>query len=149
MNIHINISRIDFKINEVRNLFADRNQLFVCIHYGFMKIRMPHISPVDKEILMGTFLAGCLRFGYVSGNLHHGSIHLDIQQLLIEFLTENSHNALTQRRNRKIEKLGVIAVKGESYFGMNQSDTFKFGKDITQFGGVCFQEFTTGRDVKE
>jgi len=22
-------------------------------------------------------------------------------------------------------------------------------KDITQFGGVCFQEFTTGRDVKE
>lgn len=94
--------------------------------YGFMKIRMPHISPVDKEILMGTFLAGCLRFGYVSGNLHHGSIHLDIQQLLIEFLTKNSHNALTQRRNRKIEKLGVIAVKGESYFGMNQSDTFKF-----------------------
>jgi len=27
MNIHINISRIDFKINEIRNLFADRKSL--------------------------------------------------------------------------------------------------------------------------
>ena len=49
------------------------------IHDCLMKIRMAHITSVDKEILMGSFLTGSLRFGYVSGDFHHGSVHVYIQ----------------------------------------------------------------------
>ena len=149
MDIHIDISRIYFKINEVGDLFTGGNQLLISFHHRLVKVRMAHITSIDKEILMCTFLAGSLRLSYVSGDFHHRSIHLYIQQLLIKLFTENSHDTLAQRRYGKIEKFGIITIKREGNFRMNESDPFKFSKDIAQFGGISFQKLTPGRHIKE
>ena len=79
MDIHVNIGRIYIEIDKVGNLFTSGNQLFISLHNRLMKIRMTHITPVDKEILMCPFLTGSLRLGYVSGDFHHGSIDLYVQ----------------------------------------------------------------------
>ena len=79
MDIHINISRVYFEIDKVRNLFAGRNQLLISLHHRPVEVRMAHIASVDKEVLMSAFLAGCLRFGDVAGDFHHGGIHLYIK----------------------------------------------------------------------
>ena len=56
MYIHINVGRVHIKVNEIGNLFACRNQLFISIHHRFMEIWMTHITPIHKEILMSSFL---------------------------------------------------------------------------------------------
>ena len=75
MYVYINVGRIYIKINKIRNLFTNRNQLFVCIHHCFVEIRMTHIAAVHKEILMGTFLTCSLRFGNKTGYLYHSGIY--------------------------------------------------------------------------
>ena len=111
MDIHIDVGRIDFKVNEIRNLFACGNQLFVSIHHCLMEIRMTHIAPVHKEILMGTFLTGCFGFGYITRNFHHCSVDFYTEQLLVKFLAKNRKNTLPQMTSGKIEQFGVIAIQ--------------------------------------
>ncbi|CDB11697.1 unknown [Bacteroides sp. CAG:633] len=66
MNVHIDIGRIDLKINEIRNLLAGRNQLLVSLHHCLVKIGMTHVTPVHEEILMCPFLACRLRLGHIA-----------------------------------------------------------------------------------
>ena len=103
MYIHINVGRVHIKVNEIRNLFACRNQLFISIHHRFMEIRMTHITPVHKEILMSTFLTRRLWFGNKAGDLHHSSIHIYRQQMLVQLLAKYGKNALAKRHRRQVE----------------------------------------------
>ena len=44
--------RICRYVNEIVRIFAGRYQRLVSVHDGFVEIRMPHISPVDEEIVL-------------------------------------------------------------------------------------------------
>ena len=52
--IDINVCRVYFEIQEVRNLLTCRYQLVISFHYCLGKIRMSHETAVDKEILVAT-----------------------------------------------------------------------------------------------
>ena len=110
MYIHINVSRINIKIDEIGNLFAGRNQLFISIHHRFMEVRMAHIAAVHKEILVGAFFTCRLRLGNKARHLHHSGVHIHRQQMLVQLLAEHRQNALAKRHYRQIEQLTVIAI---------------------------------------
>ena len=103
MYIHINVGRVHIKVNEIGNLFACRNQLFISIHHRFMEIWMTHITPIHKEILMSSFLTRRLRFGNKARYLHHSSIHIYRQQMLIQLLAKYGKNALAKWHRRQVE----------------------------------------------
>ena len=52
MDIHINRLRVDVEIDEERGLILPGEHAGVRRHHGFLKIRMAHIAPVHKEILL-------------------------------------------------------------------------------------------------
>ena len=70
MNIHIHIGRINIEIQEIRNLLTFGNQMIESLHDSLMKIRMAHVTPIDKEVL-GSILLSC-RFGFSHEALHIG-----------------------------------------------------------------------------
>ena len=131
MNIHVNISRFYFEIEEIRHLFTSRHQLFVGIHDSLMEIRMTHITTIHKEVLTCSFLARSLRTTNKARNTYHSCIHIHRKQFLIDFLTENTHNTLLQLNGGKVQHLRPIMVKGKGYIRINQSYTLKLCKDIT------------------
>ena len=110
MDIHINILRIYIKIQKVRHLFTLRNQTVISSHHSLIEIRMFHVSPVDKEELMHTFLSGRFRFAHKSRHLTHSGFYIYRQEFLIETLAEDIENALTQISGTQIEYFGTIAM---------------------------------------
>ena len=100
-------------------------------------------------VLVRSFLARGFRLGNKTGNLYHRRINVYGQQLLIQLLSENCHDALPQRHYRKIEQFRIITIQIEGYLRMHQRYTLEFRKDIAQLRRVGFQEFTPGRNIEE
>ena len=149
MDVHIDIGRVYLEINKVGDLLTGRNQLFISIHHRFVEIGVTHIAPVHKKVLVRSFLARRFRLGYKTGNLYHGRIDVDGQQLLIQLLSEDCHDALPQRHYRKIEQFRIITIQIEGYLRMHQRYTLEFRKDVAQLRRVRFQEFAPGRNIEE
>ena len=149
MDVHIDIGRVYLEINKVGDLLTGRNQMLISVHHCFVKIGVTHITPVHKKVLVRSFLARGFRLGNKTGNLYHRRINVYGQQLLIQFLSENCHDALPQRHYRKIEQFRIISIQIEGYLRMHQRYTLEFRKDIAQLRRVGFQEFTPGRNIEE
>ena len=104
MNIHIYIMWIYLKENEIRHLFTLWNQTFVGCHHGFSKIRMLHISAIDKEVLVWHFLARRLWFADKARDIAHRGIDLYRQEVLINLFAKDINNTLLHTRARKVQK---------------------------------------------
>ena len=56
MNVHVDAGRVYLKVQEEGYLLPFGNEAFVGHLNGFGKIRVAHVTPVDKQELMGIFL---------------------------------------------------------------------------------------------
>ena len=140
MDVDINILRVYFEVEEIRNLFSQRNQTVEGRHHRLIEVRMLHISAIDEEELVNTLLAGSLRFTDETGNLAHGSLDIHRQQLMIESLAEDIQDALAQIGSTEIENLGLIAAQREVDLRIHQGDTLESSKDIIQLGRIRLQK---------
>ena len=110
---------------------------------------MLHVSAVHKEELMHSLLAGSLRFAGKSGNLAHGCLYIDGQEIMIELLAKHIQDTLAQIGSTKIEHFRAIAVQGKRNLRIHQGNALKSGKDVIELGRIRFQEFTAGRNIVE
>ena len=110
---------------------------------------MFHKTPIDKEILMGAFLASSFGFTREPCNLTHRRIDTDRQQVLSIAASIHISNALTQRSAMQIHEFLTITVQSKIDFRINQDDTFKRRQNIIQLRRIGFQELTTCRNIKE
>ena len=149
MDVHVDVLRIHLEIEEVRHLLSYRNQAVVSRHHRLVEIRMLHISAVHKEELMHSLLAGSLRFAGKSGNLAHGCLYIDGQEIMIELLAKHIQDTLAQIGSTKIEHFCAIAVQGKRNLRIHQGNALKSGKDVIELGRIRFQEFTAGRNIVE
>jgi len=149
MNIDINICRINIKVNEVRHLFTSRNEIFVSIDHRLMKIRMPHVTPVHKKELTCPFFTCSFGLPDKAMYLYHTGFNIERQQILVQLLSEHSHNTLTQLDSRKIQHFRIIVMKRKRNLRVDQSDTLKFSQNITQLRLIRFQELTACRYIEE
>ena len=113
MDIHINVLSRHFKIDEIRHLFTHRYQSVKSRQHSLIEIRMLHIAPIGKEILMNTLFAGRLRFTYETADFAHCGIHIHRKQILIKTFAEYIDDTLTQSASLEIEHLCAIAVQSE------------------------------------
>ena len=58
---------------------------------------MPHVAVIDKEILLGTTLAGRLGSAHEAMNGDQRGLYIDWQELVGKALTEDSSNTGLQR----------------------------------------------------
>ena len=114
-----------------------------------MKIRMFHISPVDKEILMRAFLTGGFRLADKSRDIAYRCLYVNGQYVVIEFLAEHIYYTLSQAAFTQVEHLHAIAMERKVYLWINKHNTLKSSKDVIKFRRVRLQEFTSCRDVEE
>ena len=105
VDIYVNIFRLHIEINEVRHLFTLWQKPVEGRQNGLTEIRMTHKTPVDKEILSGPFLP--CRFGltHKTADSADRSIDLDRKKVLVDTLSEDVDNALTERRRAQIVHL--------------------------------------------
>ena len=82
----------------------------ICLHYGLMEIGVTHVAPIDEEEAMSPLFT--CAFGHTHAALYtsNGRIHLDRQQLLPQFLSEQMLYALTQGRLLDIDQLYLIMI---------------------------------------
>ena len=118
MDIHINILRVYIKIQKVRHLLTLRYQTVVSCHHSLIEIRMLHVSPIDKEELVNTFLSGRFRLTHKSRHLAHAGFYIHRQEFLIKTLAEDIENTLTQISGTQIEHLSTIAMQSKGDLGI-------------------------------
>lgn len=100
---------------------------------------MFHISPVDKEELMHTFLSG--RFGLPTNpDTLHSGFYIYRQEFLIETLAEDIENALTQISGTQIEYFGTIAMKSKGDLRIYQCNPLESRQNIVQLCRIGLQE---------
>ena len=113
MNVYVDICRVDIKVYEIRNLLSRWDKMFIRIGYSFMEIRMAHISAIHKEELARAFLSCSFRFADETVNLHHRSVNIKRQKVLVQLLAEHTHYALPQLYSRQIQDFGSVMVECE------------------------------------
>ena len=96
MDVYVDVGRLHFKIDEVRNLHACRHQSFEGIADGFVEVAVLHKSSVDKEVGLRSFLLGRLWFAHEASDTAQRGIDLYGQQVLIQFLSKYIDDALAQ-----------------------------------------------------
>ena len=149
MDIHVDIRRIDFKIDKIRHLLAHRDKTLEGSGNSLIEIWMAHITAVDKEILMHSFLLCRLGFAHITGDFTHRGVYVYRQQVLVYPLAEDVDNALAQIAGTEIEQLGVVAVQGKGDLRIYECDALESGDDIVQLGCVRLQELPAGGNVEE
>ena len=115
MNIHIDIGCRHFEIDEIRHLLSNGNKSVESALNSLVEIRMLHIAPIYEEILMSPFLLGRLRFSHKAMNVAKRRIDLHGQQVLIQALSEDIDNALTEAAFLEIKQFRIIAMQRESH----------------------------------
>ena len=101
-----------------------------------MKIGVLHVSPVDKEILVATFLLCALRRTNKSFYGAQGCLSLYWHQLLIDALAEDIADALMGIGGLEMQHLHTIAVEREGDVRINQCYAFKCLNDIVHLCGI-------------
>ena len=147
--VHIDIRRVHLEIHEVRHLLALGNQVLVSIHHSLVEIRVPHVPPVDEEVLVRPFLAGRLGLGHEAAYLDQRRVHLQCEQLGVHLLAEHRHHPLAQRHDRQVEQLCIVVIEVESHVRMHQRDAFELGQYVTEFRRVSLQELPPRRHVEK
>jgi len=149
MDIHVDVLGRDVEIEEERHLLALRDQPFKSLHHRFGKIRMAHVSAVDKEILMSAFLLCRLRLAHKAMDATERCLNLHGQEILIESVAEDVDDTLSQSAGPQVEQFRVVAVKPEDDIGIDEDDALEGRQDIVQLGVVGLEELTSGGHVEE
>ena len=136
MYVHINVTGSHCEVKEIRYLFALRNHSLESRHDCLVEIRVLHVTVVDEEELMGTFLTRRLRFSHKACYLTHRSVYIDRQQILIQPLAKDVDDTLANVGGTKIHQLGSIALQGKSDLRINQDDALEGCKNVVQLGRV-------------
>ena len=140
MDIDVDVLGVYVKIEEIGHLLPLRHQPVVGRHDSLVEIGVLHVSPIDKEILMGSLLLGRLGLPDKASDLANRGLHVHGQQVLVEPLAEYVHNALPEIASMQTEYLRAVAMERESYLGIYQGDALEGCKDIVQLRGIGFQE---------
>ena len=136
MYVHINVTGSHSEVKEIRNLFALRNHSLESRHDCLVEIRVLHVTVVDEEELMGTFLTRRLRFSHKACYLTHRSVYIDRQQILIQPLAKDVDDTLANVGGTKIHQLGSITLQGKCDLRINQDDALEGCKNVVQLGRV-------------
>ena len=115
MDVNIDVGRVYIEVDKIRNLLACGDELFIGVHDGFVEVKMPHVAPVDKEVLVCSLFAGGFRFGDESGYFHQAGFYFYTEQLLVHLFAKHRHDALAQGHDGQIEYFGIVAVKIECH----------------------------------
>ena len=94
MDIHVDISGRYLEIDKVRDLLTTRQQTFEGICDRLMEIRVTHITSINEEKLLCTFLLGAFRFADESRYLTDGCLHLHWEEILIESFAKHIDDTL-------------------------------------------------------
>ena len=149
MDVHVDIVGIHLEVQEIRHLHPFRNQTVIGGDNRFMEIGVFHVTAVHEEIVLAALLTSPFRFADESGNAAHGRVHLHRQQILAVLAAEHVADALMQTACLEVQHLRAVMMEGEMDVGIYEYDPFESRQDITQFGGIRFQELPAGRDIKE
>ena len=136
MDIHINVARIHIEVEKIGHLLAHGNEALVGLHHSFVEIGMLHIAPINKEILVRTFFACCLRFAHKSRNFTHHCVDVEGQKVLIEPLSKDVNDALPWHACTQIKQECGAVAQGEVDVGVDQGNAFKGRDDVVELGGV-------------
>ena len=110
MNIYVYILSRHIEVEEVWHLLSLWYQSIESSDNSLMKIRMFHITIVDKEILMRCFLTCRLWFTNKAMDMTKARINIYRQKILIETLTKNLHNTLTIATSTKTKQLCPVTM---------------------------------------
>ena len=149
MDIDVNRLGVDIKNQEIIRLCIIGNQLVVAGVHRLVKIRMTHVTAVDKEILHGTALAGILGLANETANLDERRLHSKRDELLVNGVAKHRHNALPERATCQLIERVSIVDEGELNTIVNQCQFLKLLDDIAQLHLIAFQELAPSRDIKE
>ena len=147
MDVDVDVLGVDIKINEVWHLLALGNQAFEGRHDRLVEIRMPHVSAINKEVLLGAFLAGTLGFAHKAMNGTNGCFHVQGQQVLVDAFANDVHDALAKATGTKVEHLRAIAAEGEGHLGINKCDALESREDVVELSGVRLQKLAAGGNI--
>ena len=149
MYVHVDVTCGNGEIDKVWHLHTHGYHTLVGIHHRLMEIRVLHISAINKEILLHPLLLCRFRFADKSRYTAQGCLHLNGQQVVVEPLTKDIHNALSQCTRMKIHHLQSIAMHGERYLGIDECYALKGCHYVIEFGGVALKEFPSCRYIIE
>ena len=110
---------------------------------------MTHKTTVYEEVLMSTFLLGCLGLPYKAVYLSHRCLYVHRKKVLVEFLSEDVYYALSQTARIKMEQFCAVAVQGKLYVGIYEYYPFKGGEYVIQLRSIRLQELPSCGDVEE
>ena len=114
-----------------------------------MEIRMFHVTSVDEEVLVGALLTRRLWLTHEAGDATHRRVDVQRKKVLIDFLAEDVHDALSQTAGTEIIHLVVVIIKRESYLWIYKGYTLESAYNVVKFGGVRLQELPSCRNIKE
>ena len=149
MDVHVNVVGVYIEVDKVRHLFAFGHKTVVRHHHCLMKIRMLHVATVDEEVLVGALLTRRLGLTHKAGDATHRCVDVQRQKVLIDFLAEDVHDALSQTAGTEIIHLVVVIIKRESYLGIYKGYTLESAYNVVKFGGIRLQELPSCRNIKE
>ena len=86
---------------------------------------MAHVTPIDEEELPHAFLLCRLRLAHEPRQTADRRLHAQGQEIGIDALAEDFHDALPQRAGAQVVKLAAVRMKGESDVGIDQRYTLK------------------------
>ena len=114
-----------------------------------MKIRMFHVATVNEEVLVSALLTRRLGLTHEAGDATHRCVDVQRQKVLIDFLAEDVHDALSQTAGTEIIHLVVVIIKRESYLGIYKGYTLESAYNVVKFSGIRFQELPSCRNIEE
>ena len=149
MDVHVNVVGVYIEVDKVRHLLAFGHKTVVRHHYCLMKIRMLHVATVNEEVLVSALLACRFGFAHEAGDATHRCVDVQRQKVLIDFLAEDVHDALSQTAGTEIIHLVVVIIKRESYLGIYKGYALESAYNVVKFGGVRLQELPSCRNIEE
>ncbi len=149
MYVDIDCLRVDLEIEEVVGLMLGGDQLLVAVHHSLVKIRVPHVSPVDEEELLGVAFARELRQAYESADFHQRGLGLNGDELFVDGFAKQPCYALAQGAGQELIEVHIVVIKLKLHRWVHQGQALELTGYMAQLHRVFFQEFPARGEIEE
>ena len=119
------------------------------LHNGLVEIGTLHVTPVDEEVLVGLLPACGIRLAHKAVNAYQGSLHVYLEQLLLELPAKQVDDALQQPTLGQADHALAVLSEGESHGRICQRYALEFLCNVGHLRLIGLEELPPGRYVVE